>query len=105
MLLKNGLSKPFIAMSSPSSGIGPSSGTLFNKATQDAFWFYLKAAAHEAFTDNPWILNPSATTRRQALTLDRCVVAFFNRYLSGVDDHFLDAPGADYPDITSFKRK
>jgi hypothetical protein len=33
------------------------------------------------------------------------LVSFSNKYLKGVDDHLLDGPSADYPEVMEFLKK
>jgi dienelactone hydrolase len=82
-LFKSGLVKPFLAMNSPSSGLASDNTTLFNKSPKDAYQLSIKDASHEAFTDNAWIVNPSAATRRRAQAMNACLVSFFNKHLKG----------------------
>lgn len=105
-VLTKGLSKPFLAMNSPSSGLDGDSSTLFNKATKDAYKLTIQGADHEGFTDSTaWLVNPTAATRRRALAMNACVVSFFDKYLRGVDDRLLENPGATRPDVILFRRK
>jgi dienelactone hydrolase len=102
-LLSTGLQKPFLSMNS-SAGIGDGT-TLFNKAKQDAYLLMIKNSWHELFTDNAWIVAPTATTRRQAQAMNACLVSFFNKYLNGVDDGLLENPVLNYPDVVSYRKK
>jgi dienelactone hydrolase len=105
LLLRNGVGKPFLALTSPTSGLASDSTAIFNRATNSAYLATIKDASHESFTDNAWIVNPSAASRRPALAMNACMVSFFKRHLLGVEDSRLDDPVSSYPDVTSFGRK
>ncbi len=105
MLLNRGLAKPFLTMLSPGSGLASDNTTLFNRSTNTAYQLSIRDASHEAFTDNAWIVNPSAATRRRALAMNACLLSFFNRHLKGMEDSLIDNPGATYPDVISFRKK
>jgi dienelactone hydrolase len=102
-LLSTGLHKPFLSMNSGAL-IGDNT-TLFDKATKDAYLLTIKSSWHELFTDNAWIVDPTAVTRRQAQSMNACLVSFFNKYLGDIDDRLLDNPGGNYPDIVSYRKK
>lgn len=102
-LLTAGVGKPFLAMMA--SGGSADNTTLFNCATNSAYQLTIRGAVHETFTDNAWIINPTATTRRLASTMDACLLSFFNKYLKGTDDGLLQNPSANYPDVISFRKK
>jgi predicted dienelactone hydrolase len=102
-LLSVGLHKPFLSMNS--GALLDDNTTLFNKSTNNAYLLTIRGSWHELFTDNAWIVAPTAVTRRQALAMNACLVSFFNKYLAGVDDHLLDIPGTDYPDVIAFRKK
>ncbi len=98
-----GVGKPFLSMNS--GALMSENTALFNKAVKDAYLFTIKGSDHEGFTDNAWILSPSAARRRQAEAMNACVVAFFDKHLRGIDNHLLDAPGAIWPEVVGFKSK
>lgn len=104
-LTSKGLAKPFLTMNSPSSGLAGDNTTLFNKSPKDAYQLSIKDANHEAFTDNSWIVNPSAATRRRALAMNACLVSFLNKHLKGMDDTLIENPGMTHSDVISFRKK
>lgn len=101
--LRNGLGKPFLTMMNP--GGSGDNATLFNKSQKDAYQLSVKDASHEMFTDNAWIVNPSAASRRRALAMNACLVSFFNKHLKGTDDSLINAPSGTLPDVVSFRKK
>ena len=104
-LVSKGLTKPFLTMNSPSSGLASDNTTLFNKSPKDVYQLSIKDASHEAFTDNAWIVNPSATTRRRAQAMNACLISFLNKLLKGIDDGLLENPSATHSDVISFRKK
>jgi dienelactone hydrolase len=101
-LFQVGLQKPLLGMNA-STGIGDS--TLFNKATQDAIFFWISTTDHSSFSDGPLIADPTLDNRQVALTINAYLVSFFNKYLKGQDDHLLDGPSASFPRVIDFKKK
>ncbi len=109
-LLQTGVGKPFVCMvGSTDPGTFPGwrvdSESLFNKATQDAFWFQIKGAEHYTFSQDAWISNPTTATRSAAVTMRACTLSFFNKYLKNQDDHLLDAPATVYTNIYNSRKK
>ncbi|MFO1499213.1 MAG: hypothetical protein U1G07_12600 [Verrucomicrobiota bacterium] len=102
-LLNTGLATPFISMNS--GALLSENTTLFNKSATNAYLLSIRGASHEAFTDNSWMVTPSAASRQRALAMHACLVSFFNRYLRGADDRLLENPGAQHPDVVAFKKK
>lgn len=98
--LKNGLGKPFLAMTASGGDT-----TLFTIASKDAYQLAITGSSHEAITDNPWILNPTAASRQRARAMSACLLAFFNKYLRGLDEPLLANPSAVHPDVVSFRCK
>jgi hypothetical protein len=79
---------------------------MFDGMTHDAYWVPLKDSTHCDFNETPWFDSPpSPTLTRRALVQDRYVVSFFRKHLRNEDDHLLDAPSADYPEVDGFLRK
>jgi len=80
--------------------------SLFDRLTHDAYWVHLKDSTHCDFNDTPWFDSPTSTTLiRRALVQDRCIVSFFRKYLRDEDDHFLDGPPPDFPEVDAFLKK
>ncbi|MHC1769443.1 MAG: alpha/beta hydrolase family protein [Verrucomicrobiia bacterium] len=100
-VLKSGLVKPFMAMMNPS-GSGDNA-TLFNKTAKDAYQLTIRGSTHEMFTDNAWIVTPTAVSRAQAM--DACMLSFFDKHLRGQDDGLLQNPTSTLPDVVSFRKK
>lgn len=79
---------------------------LFDRLAKDAYWVHLKNSTHCDFNEMPWFDSPTSSTLiRRALVQDRYVVSFFRKYLRGEDDHFLDGPPTDWPEVDVFLSK
>ena len=100
-----GVQKSFLAMNSPSSGLAPANQTLFNRATNNAYFLQIQNSAHETFTDQAWITQHTSATRWAGQAKNACLVSFFNKYLKNQDDHLLDAPSKTYSNIIAFQKK
>jgi len=118
-LLETGVGKPFVCMVESTDSMLAAcwrvcSESLFNKATQDAFWFQIQAL-HYTFSQDAWIINdeqppvgesvPTAATRSAAVTMRACMLSFFNKYLRNEDDHLLDDPSTVYTNVYNFRKK
>jgi predicted dienelactone hydrolase len=87
--------------------------SLFNKLTNDAYMFGIKGAVHGDFSDMPLAcdqtqssyVSPSAAQLRMAALLRIYMLSFFNKHLKGQDDHLLDGPLPDYPEIQNYQKK
>jgi hypothetical protein len=118
-LKQNGIQKPFLAMNNdntadPSLYFWPESKHLFDLAETNAVIFQVSHTIHQSFEDiygwllpasQPWSSDFPGTTR----VIDACLVCFFDKYLKGQDDHFLDQAPPKYPDeiyeVLNFHRK
>jgi hypothetical protein len=49
--------------------------------------------------------DPTPVSRERSRTIRACTLSFFNKYLTGQDDHLLDNPAAVHPNIINFQRK
>ncbi len=79
---------------------------LFNRLRHDAYWVHLKDSVHCDFSDAPWFDIPTSTERvRRAQVQVLYVVSFFRKYLRHEDDHFLDGPPVDWPEVDAFLKK
>jgi predicted dienelactone hydrolase len=102
--------KPFLMFDGNYSGRTPISRTrfrtLYDALKSDAYWLGVKSEGHFEFVDEPWFLHPtSATLTRTPILLRRYLLAFFNKYLKGEDDHLLDGPSLDYPEVNPIEKK
>lgn len=80
--------------------------SLFDQFAHDAYWFHLKNSEHYDFVEMPWFAaTPAPAKLRTAIVLRRYILSFFNKYLKGQDDHFLDGPPSDYPEVDVFLKK
>ena len=79
---------------------------LFDRLTQPAYWLPLRNAAHLDFVESPWfVTSPDPVQTRTATIMRRYVLSFFINYLKGMDDHLLDGPPGEYPEIQGFLKK
>jgi dienelactone hydrolase len=91
---------------------------LFNKLIQDAYRFDVLNAAHVDGVDEALIYDttgwaggvpnyapPTETHLRIGRILRIYALSFFNKYLKDQDDHLLDGPLVDYPEIENYTRK
>lgn len=110
-LQQTGIQKPFLAMNSDYTAyqplyFWPESTRLFDLAQTDAIIFQIRNTWHFSFFDFGWFFLDQPTASR---IMDACLVSFFNRYLKGQDDDFLDQTPPDYPEeeheILNFRRK
>ena len=78
----------------------------FNQLPRNAYWFRLRNSEHYDFVDSPWFdVSPAPSKLRTATILRTYILSFFNKYLQGQDDHFLDGPPAAYPEVDGFLKK
>jgi hypothetical protein len=99
---QEGLQKPFLAMNNNNPGyprlfFWPQSTHLFDLATTNAVIFQIRDSNHYSFFDFAWFM---VSKWPQSRVMDACLVSFFNKYLKGQDDHFLDQAPPKYPDET-----
>lgn len=103
------ITQPFLIASGPDDPARPYRAafrSLFDQLDRDAYWFRLRSAEHFDFVESPWFaVAPDTTKVRAAMTLRQYVLSFFNKYLRHEDDHLLDGPSNDSPDVDSFLRK
>jgi dienelactone hydrolase len=80
--------------------------TPYDQTTADAYWMRIQGSDHQTFADwHGWIYAPTAATRAASTAIKACVLSFFDKHLRGVDDHLLDDPSANFPQITGFMKK
>jgi predicted dienelactone hydrolase len=78
----------------------------FDQLSQNAYWLELTNSEHFDFVESPWFAtSPLPAKIRTATVLRAYTLSFFNKYLKGQDDHFLDGPPAAYPEVDAFLRK
>jgi hypothetical protein len=118
-LKQTGLQKPFLAMNNDYAAdqslyFWPESTHLFDLAQAKAIIFQIRNTSHFSFADQGWffpVTVPYAppTPGGSSRVIDACLVSFFNKYLKGQDDHFLDQAPPKYPseiyEVFNFKRK
>jgi hypothetical protein len=87
--------------------------SLFHRLTNSACMFEINGAVHGDFCDMPLACDctqssyvpPAAAQLRMAALLRIYTLSFFNKYLKGQDDHVLDGPLPDYPEIQNYLKK
>jgi predicted dienelactone hydrolase len=96
----------------------PAYVALFSKLTKDAYRFDILNAAHVDGVDEALIYDTTGwgivsinygPPTEPHLGVGRILriygLSFFNKYLKGQDDHLLDGPLGDYPEIQNYTRK
>jgi dienelactone hydrolase len=105
-LLALNIKQPFLIASGPNDPTRPYRAefrSLFDQLGQDAFWLRLRNSEHFDFVESPWFaVSPQPTKVRIATILRQYVLSFFNKYLKKENDHLLDGPPTDYPEVDSF---
>src|SRR5262249_35858465 len=86
--------------------------SLFSQHTKDAYLFGVQNAVHPDIADQPLFFDtdqnkipPVEAHLRIARLLRIYTLSFFNKYLKGQDDHVLDGPLPDYPEIITYLKK
>jgi predicted dienelactone hydrolase len=87
--------------------------SLFQRLTNNACMFGINGAVHSDFCDMPLACDqtqssyvpPVAAELRVTALLRIYLLSFFNKYLKGQDDHVLDGPLPDYPEIRNYLKK
>jgi hypothetical protein len=85
--------------------VGSGDKTLFNKAVRDAVWLGIMNTEHADFSALFLVTQPSTGRREPPLIQRTYLLSFFNKYLNGSDDHFMDSPPAGFPRVIGFARK
>jgi hypothetical protein len=123
-LLVTPLDKPFLFMRSDTADVnlpnGPPDDRLpvIEAMTHDGYFIQTSGTVHWSHSDAPLI--PKATTfkslfgsplhtllagtRANQITASY-LLAFFRKYLRGDDDHLLDGPSTDFPEVLKFIRR
>ncbi len=98
------LKQPFLVLTGPHGVLG-GSRRLFGQLTTDAYFIQIRNAGHGEFGDAAEFLQPSQSRRNQTV-VRKYLVAFFDKYLEGVDGtavRALQQPGD--PEIETFIKK
>jgi len=91
----------------------------FNQATTNAYWVKLSSTIHQSFAEPSLIWDPTSFTNSFGVPSDGQLLpgprvsqivraylsAFFNKHLRGIDNHLLDGPSPDYPEVRQFLNK
>lgn len=93
----------------------PYFAALFGQLTNNAYMFEIKGAIHYVFSDGPLAFDvskafssygpPRAAQLHMAAPLRIYTLSFFNKYLKDQDDHVLDGPLPEYPEIQNYQKK
>jgi len=83
---------------------GASYRQVFDRLSKRAYFVKIRGAGHDEFGDHAEFLHPADTGHTQAI-VRIYLVAFFNRYLKDQEDHRLDGPLPDHPEIETFLMK
>jgi len=89
---------------------------VYNKQVTNAYWVRVVSTAHDSFDDDDLIANSASleldrgTPRsgqflppaRLTQIIRAYLLSFFNKFLSGEDNHLLDGPSPAYPEILQF---
>ena len=94
---------------------------IYNALTTDAYWLKITNAVHANFGDLGLIWDPVSfasdpdfgalppdkqTPGKQVIQIMRAYLrSFFNKFLLSEDDHLLDGPSPDYPEVMQFLKK
>lgn len=100
-LVQLGLGRPFLAMYQQDF----SNPSLYNKATQDAYFCQVEGTIHFAFKDLTEESLATDSVRRGAAAMRACMLSFFNKYVKGQNDHLLDNPTTAFPVLFNFASK
>ena len=123
-LLTNTLSVPYLCLvegESPQNDSPPNNDILpvFNHMLTNAYWVKLTSTVHGSFSDFDLIIDSASLQAvwgtpvsgqylrpaRVTQIVRTYLLSFFNKYLKGEDDHLLDGPSADYPEVEQFIKK
>ena len=88
----------------------------FNHATTNAYWIKLSSTVGESYADFPLTVDPVTFSNywgfpvngqllpgpRTCQIVRTCLLSFFNKYLRGQDDHFLDDTLPNYPEVLHY---
>lgn len=90
----------------------------FNHATTNAYWVRLSSTVHQSFGERSLIEDPLTFTNsvapldgqllpgpRVSQIVRAYLLAFFNKHLRGDDNHLLDGPSPNYPEVMQFLNK
>lgn len=84
---------------------------IYDKTANDAYWVRLNDTIHGSFVHAALIQTPvefgaQFTPGVRVSHITRAyLVSFFRKFLKDQDDHLLDGPSADYPEVTEFLKK
>lgn len=96
--------QPFLILTGPH-GISAGSQRLFGQLAHDVYFINIRNAGHGDFSDAAEFLQPSEKGRNQTV-VRKYLVAFFAKYLKGVDGKAaLDLQGPTDPEIQTFMKK
>jgi len=122
--VQTALSKPFMMLHSDTPDEAMPDGrpddlrTVIQKMTQDGYIVTPTGTVHWSYSDVPLIADKSAFQSafgspihslipgvRISQIASAYVDSFFKKYLKGEDDHLLDGPSAEFPEVIEFLKK
>ncbi|MBI4662323.1 MAG: hypothetical protein HY735_26175 [Verrucomicrobia bacterium] len=111
-----GLPKPFLILRADAPD--GDRKDVYEKLATDAYWVKVGKTIRWNFNLNGLVFEPTEMSRlgapppeeqtsgvRTSQITRAYLVAFFNKYLKNQDDHLLDGPSADYPEVMEFLKK
>jgi dienelactone hydrolase len=92
---------------------------VFNHMVTNAYWVKLISTVHGSFSEDDLICDSASLQGiygtpvsgqflpppRVTQIVRAYLLSFFNKFLKGEDDHLLDGPSADYPEVEQFIKK
>jgi dienelactone hydrolase len=99
-LRRVGLQKPFLAMFNTEGNGDP---LLLSLSRSNGFSCQILPSGHGTFSSGPSVTNPTPSYREATRTIRALLRSFFDRFLTGQDDHMLDAPTNHFPMVINFQ--
>jgi hypothetical protein len=96
-----GITKPFLVIT----GELEDGMQLYRKAVGPAYWLHISGSVHLNMAIPPVVNDGGPSTRRLQQVLQVYALSMLQRYLGQKDDHRLDAPSSDFPEVKSISRK
>lgn len=105
-LLQSPANKPVMILQQE--GDRPDFTTFFNLQPRGAYLISIKGVIHGNFGAAallPQVPYGTLDNRRATQIIDAYLVSFFNKHLQGEDDHLLDGPSPEFPEVSAFRSK
>ena len=123
-LLATPLDKPFLFLRSDTAEVNLPNGPpddrlpIIEAMIHDGYFIQISGTVHWSYSDVPLLASPAAfragfgSPRHPVLTGARVnqitaayVLAFFRKYLRGTDDHLLDGPPPEFPEVLKYVKR